>query len=281
MQLSPRERWRASVCVPDREINLAGAALLIAQDAYSTLDPGVYLEQLDAMAASLRARMPASISEAAETIAMISAYLFEEQGFTGNTDDYYDPRNSFLNDVMDRRLGIPITLSILYLEIGWRLGLPLEGVSFPGHFLVKLRTGSGNLVLDPFERGAYLHADDLVRRLQRVSAQPDVPEDALERLLAGAGKKEILVRMLRNLKGLYQRSSQPERALTVMDRILIIAPEVPVELRERAALYEHLECFRAAADDYERYLELVPAAADARELLVRVAELRRMAGRLH
>ncbi len=281
MRLSPTQQWRASVCVPDREINLAGAALLIAQDEYSTLNPGVYLEQLDAMASLLRARLPASTPEAAETIALISAYLFEEQGFAGNADDYYDPRNSFLNDVMDRRLGIPITLSILYLELGWRLGLPLEGVSFPGHFLVKLRTGTGNLVLDPFERGAYLHADDLMRRLQRVSAQPDVPEDALERLLAGVGKKEILVRVLRNLKGLYQRSSQPEKALAVVDRILIVVPELPVELRERAALYEHLECFRAAADDYERYLELVPAAADRRELLVRVVELQRMAARLH
>ncbi|MHB8455310.1 MAG: SirB1 family protein [Acidiferrobacterales bacterium] len=281
MRLSPIEQWRASVCVPDSEINLAGAALLIGQDEYSTLNPGVYLEQLDAMASLLRARLPASIPEAAETIALISAYLFEEQGFAGNADDYYDPRNSFLNDVMDRRLGIPITLSILYLELGWRLGLPLEGVSFPGHFLVKLRTSTGNLVLDPFERGAYLHADDLMRRLQRVGAQPDVPEDALEHLLAGVGKKEMLVRVLRNLKGLYQRSSQPEKALAVVDRILIVAPELPVELRERAALYEHLECFRAAAADYERYLELVPAAADRRELLVRVAELQRMVARLH
>jgi len=281
MQLPSRERWRTSVRAPDREINLAEAALLIAQEEYSTLDPGVYLGRLDAMAAALRARLPSSSSDTAKTIALISGFMFEEEGFAGNTDDYYDPRNSFLNDVMDRRLGIPITLSIVYLELGWRLGLPLEGVSFPGHFLVKLRTGDGNLVLDPFERGAYLDADELARRLQRIGARPDVPNASLGHLLEAAGKKEILVRILRNLKGVYQRNSQPAKALAALDRILIITPDLPAELRERAGLYERLECFRAAADDYEHYLQLVPAAADGREIRRRLSELQYMVTHLH
>lgn len=278
MQPVPKERWRASVCVPDAEINLAEAALLIAQDEYAALDPRAYLKRLDTMAAGLRARIPASSSDAVAFVALVSKFMFEEQGYAGNGGDYYDPRNSFLNDVMDRRLGIPITLAILYLELGWRLGLPVEGVSFPGHFLVKLHGGNGDMILDPFERGALLDNAELVRRLQRIGVEADT---SLGRLLEAASKREILARMLRNLKGIYQHTDQPEKVLAVLDRLLIIAPDMPAELRERAALHERLECFRAAADDYERYLALAPAAADAQEIRIRTSELRCIAARLN
>jgi len=273
---SNTERLKRLLHAPEGP-NLAEAALLIAQDEYPALDVDAYLKRLDELAARVRAELPASPS-LEEMIVTLNHFLFVEQGFAGNTDDYYDPRNSFLNEVLDRKLGIPITLSILYLEVGRRLGLPFEGVSFPGHFLVKYPTEDGDLVLDPFSGGTPLDEGDLQTLLDKTFGEAaEVPP--LNQLLNAAGKREILVRMLRNLKSVYQHHGQTAKVLNALNRILLIAPDQPVETLERARLYDQLECVQAALADYERYLALVPAAAP--EHGRRAAELRQRVARLN
>jgi regulator of sirC expression with transglutaminase-like and TPR domain len=272
LRQTSRERWELIVKQPEESLNLAEAALLIAADEYPDLDIDGYLVKLDDLAQAVRGTMP---NEAGleETVVALNNFLFVEQGFTGNGSDYYDPRNSYLHEVLDRKLGIPITLSILYLEIGQRLGLPLEGVSFPGHFLVKCATDEGDVVLDPFWGGVPLSEDDLRDRLEETCGKSQAVSAPLGPLLSAAGKKETLVRMLRNLKGVYMQSGDLVKALTVIDRILQIRPDLPEELRDRGRVYDQLECFRPAAADLSRYLSLAPGADDAPDVQHRLVEL--------
>ena len=233
------------VCEKDPRIDLARACLLIAQDAYPALDVDRYLAEIDALGLRLRARLKNDTVEA--RIVALNELLFEELGYWGNTEDYYDPRNSYLNDVIDRKTGIPITLSILYMEVGRRIGLPLEGVSFPGHFLVRLRLQGGTLVLDPFAGGAPQSEGELRERLQRVipaAAAPEVPvaDLPLDQFLEPASNRQILARLLRNLKGIYREADQPERLLDVLNRMLVISPGAAAELRDRGYVYQRLEC---------------------------------------
>lgn len=275
------ERFQTLVRRPEQDLDLAEAALLLAAaDEYPDLDVPAYLARLDALARGARERLSEG-ADLEETIVALNRFLFIEQGFAGNTRDYYDPRNSFLNEVLDRRLGIPITLSILYMEVGRRLGLAFEGVSFPGHFLVKFSTREGDVVLDPFYGGVPLSEEDLMDRLEEVYGEAAAARAALPQLLHTAGKREILVRMLRNLKGIYLRTENYAKALAVANRILLIEPQLPEELRDRGRLHERLECFRAAADDYARYLALEPHAGDAREISTRLTELKQFVARLN
>lgn len=280
MDSATLERFEKIIRGPEQDIDLAEAALLIAADEYPGLDVERYLRRIDELSRAAQGRLPDDAG-LEETIVALNQFLFTEQGFAGNTRDYYDPRNSFLNEVLDRRLGIPITLSILYMEVGRRLGLSLEGVSFPGHFLVKFSTREGDVVLDPFYGGVPLTEEDLIDRLEEAYGEGSAPRDALPRLLTAAGKKEILVRMLRNLKGIYLRAEEHHKALTVTGRILMIQPDLPEELRDRGRLHERLECFRAAVQDYERYLAVEPRAADAQEISARLFELRQFVARLN
>jgi regulator of sirC expression with transglutaminase-like and TPR domain len=273
------ESWEAIAQAPESEIELARAALALAAEHYPGLDVAAYLRRIEAMAQELRRRLAAGASRA-ETLAAVNRYLFGELRFAGNRDDYYDPRNSFLNEVLDRRLGIPITLSVLYLEVGWRLGLPLHGVSFPGHFLVKCALEDGVLVLDPYERGAPVGLETLRQRLQVLQGAPPAP-GVLERLLAAAPKREILARMLRNLKAIYLQRSEFGRALWALDRAIALCPEAAEEYRDRGLLYARLECFRAALPDLERYLVLRPGARDADAIARTIGELQRFAARLN
>jgi regulator of sirC expression with transglutaminase-like and TPR domain len=275
-----RERWDDIVKQPDERLNLAEAALLIAADEYPDLDIDTYLQRLDELAVSVRHSLPEEAG-LEETVVALNHFLFVDQGFTGNADDYYDPRNSFLNDVLDRKLGIPITLSILYLEIGHRLGLPLEGVSFPGHFLVKCATNEGDVVLDPFWGGMPLSEDDLRDRLEETCGKPQAVSAPLAALLSTAGKREILVRMLRNLKGVYLKREETLKALGTVNRILQVEPDLPEEIRDRGRLYERLECFRPAVADFSRYLVLAPTAEDAPDVQYRLVELRHLAANIN
>lgn len=259
---------------------MAEAALLVAADEYPDLDVARYLRQLDELAAGVRRRLrPGATFE--DTVVALNEFLFEEQGFSGNTDNYYDPRNSFLNEVLDRKLGIPITLSIIYMEIGRRIGLTFEGISFPGHFLVKSETADGDIVLDPFLGGAALSEEDLVQRLQDRFGEENAPSAPLAPLLQTAGKKEILLRILRNLKAIYINDQSYPKALAVIDRILVIAPDLAEEVRDRGQLYERLECFRPALSDLRRYMTLNPADPDAGDLHRRIVELEHRVARLN
>jgi regulator of sirC expression with transglutaminase-like and TPR domain len=216
----------------------------------------------------------------------LNQFLFEDLGYRGNTDDYYDPRNSYLNDVIDRKTGIPITLSILYMELGRRIGLPLDGVSFPGHFLVRLRLRRGMLVLDPFSGGAPQSEAELRERLQRVipaGAIDNVPvgELPLEQFLEPASKRQILSRLLRNLKTIYRETDKPERLLEVLNRMLLVTPDAGTELRDRGYVYQRLECWRPALHDLTAYLEREPDALDADEVRVKLMELSALCARLN
>lgn len=280
MHAAATDRLKNLLERPDDEINLAEAALLMAADEYPGIDVTTYLRKLDELAEGVRTRLTGEAGFEDRVVAL-NEFLFEVQGFSGNTEDYYDPRNSFLNEVLDRKLGIPITLSILYIEIGRRIGLTFQGISFPGHFLVKSETEVGDIVLDPFSGGVALSEEDLVQRLRERFGEENAPSAPLAPLLQAAGKKEILLRMLRNLKAVYMNNNEHAKALTVSDRILLLAPDLAEEIRERAELYDRLECFRPALADLRRYLSLNPGDPDGGELHRRMVELERMVSRIN
>jgi regulator of sirC expression with transglutaminase-like and TPR domain len=274
------ERWDRLAAAPAEEVSLAEGALLIAAEEYESLDVDAYLARIDEMGAILRRRLRSDISTT-EALIALNHYVFEELGFTGNTDDYYDPRNSFLNDVIDRRIGIPITLAVLYIEIGRRIGLPLEGVSFPTHFLVKCVMREGAIILDPYARGASLGVDDLQARLQSVASNVEIDPPLVASLLTPAAPLDIFARMLRNLRAIYAGKGEALKALAASNRILALVPRAADEYRDRAALYAQLECFRAALDDYRQYLRLSPQAHDSESVALRIAELEPLAARLN
>jgi len=272
-------RLREVISLPDTDIDLGEAALLIAKNAGQNLDVGHYLSCIDQLAAQLAARLPRPAS-GTDLILALNTFLFDDLGFGPNVEDYYDLRNSFLNEVLERRLGIPISLSVVYMEVGRRIGLPLHGVNFPGHFLVKCEFAEGTVILDPYARGISLGVQELQQRL-REARGGEVSRAILAGMLVSAGKKQILARMLRNLKAIYLRRHEHAQALAASDWVIALAPADAVEVRERGLLYLQLECFRPALDDLQRYLKLVPDAADADEIRARVLELRHAAARLN
>jgi regulator of sirC expression with transglutaminase-like and TPR domain len=266
--------------VSREQFNLAEACLLIAQDAYPDIDIPACIARLDDMAGTVRRRF-AEDAFPEQRVVALNHYLFNEQHFAGNVDDYYDPRNSYLNDVLERRTGIPITLSIVYIEIGRRLGLVLQGVSFPGHFLVKLKVKRGQLVLDPFSAGEPQSESDLRQRLGQVLPEGQADSAPLDQFLEVATPRQIVARVLRNLKGIYLKADKPAQALDVMHRMLLVVPEAAEELRDRGLLYAQLDCFRAALGDLQNYLRRKPDAPDAAEIHGHVVELKQAAARLN
>lgn len=272
-------RFRELIDRPDEQIDLAEAALLIAKNANQKLDVGRYLARIDQLADALFARLPSPSSDA-ERILALNRFLFEEQGFGPNLEDYYDLRNSFLNEVLERRVGIPISLSVVYMEVGRRIGLELRGVSFPGHFLVKCKLSEGTVILDPYGRGISLNLQDLQQRL-RGARGGEVSRAIVAGMLVSANKKEILGRMLHNLKAIYLERRDHDHALSVMEWLIALGPTDAAQVRERGLLYLQLECFRAALDDLQQYLTLAPGADDADEIRHRVSHLRQTAARLN
>jgi regulator of sirC expression with transglutaminase-like and TPR domain len=269
----------------DDRIELARACLQIAEDVYPGLDVDGYVGEIERFAGRLRARLPPDASTE-DRVIELNDFLFAELGFRGNIDDYYDPRNSYLNEVLDRRMGIPITLAVLYMEIGRRIELPLSGVSFPGHFLVRLPMRGGMLVLDPFSGGAPQSEDELRARLRRVipaGASDGVPvsELPLDPFLEPAGNRQILARLLRNLKGVYRDRDEPARLLEVLTRMIAVAPDDATGLRDRGFVYERLECWRPALQDLAEYLEREPEAADLHDVRSRMVELSKRCSRLN
>ena len=279
------EHFSESLSREDDKIDLARACLQIAEDAYPGLDVDGYLGEIERFAKRLRARIAIEAAPE-ERVVALNEFLYDDLGFSGNAENYYDPRNSYLNEVLDRRTGIPITLSVLYMEIGRRIGLEFEGVSFPGHFLVRLRVRGGMLVLDPFSGGAPQSEDELRERLKRViprGATGGVPiaDLPLDQFLEPASKRQILARVLRNLKGVYREADKPERLLDVLNRMIIVAPDAAGELRDRGMVYQRLECWRPALKDLTDYLEREPDAADVDEVRAKMMDLSRRCARLN
>jgi regulator of sirC expression with transglutaminase-like and TPR domain len=260
--------------------SLAEGALLIAQEACPSIDIDHYLARLDMLGALLKARVPEDAGSV-QRIRALNQFLFAEQGFGPNRDDFADPRNSYLNEVLERKVGIPITLSIVYIEVGRRIGLPLEGLSFPQHFLVKCALPDGVAVLDPFMSGASLSLEELQRRLGAMRSGHRPSRAEVSALLVAASRREILSRVLRNLKAVHVGREQFEQALVATERILMLTPGDATEIRDRGWLYRRLECFSAALADYRRYLELAPLAPDADEARSTLLDLEQRVRRLN
>jgi regulator of sirC expression with transglutaminase-like and TPR domain len=258
-----------------RSGRLDHGALAIARVGHPDLDPAPSLATLDRLAAAARPLVDHAETPAAAARAL-AGYLFEECGFRGNQDDYYDPANSFLNEVLERRAGIPITLAVVLIETGRRLGIPIVGVGFPGHFLVAVEDGGERVLLDPFFGGQPVDSAALLERYRAATPSPAsaVPPEALET----ADTPAILARMLRNLLRTYLERRNPSHALSAIDLLLVLPPDAPAELRLRGLLYETLECFMPALADLRRYLELVPDAPDADDIRTRITRLTRAAG---
>jgi regulator of sirC expression with transglutaminase-like and TPR domain len=265
-----REKLGHLASRPEGELDLAEAALLIAREEYPELEVAHYLSRLDALAEDLDRRLPSGVPPRRVAEAL-NAFLFDEHGFSGNSDAYYDPRNAFLNEVLDRRLGIPITLSTLYMEIGRRVGFEVEGIGLPGHFLLRHAGREDFFYIDAFQRGAFLRAEDCRAKLQGLynASLPFRPE-----FLEPVTKRQVLTRMLHNLKGIYIQEGDYRRALAATDRILLLDPGATSELRDRGLLYFRLECFRSALRDLEAYLDRAPGSEDADQLRRHVRVLR-------
>ncbi len=262
--------WSALADLADDQVPLLGSALLIAHDEYPDLDPTACNALVEAHVASLRPEID-QIDSAPLKMQAINHRLFNELGYAGNHDEYYDPRNSYLNEVLTRRLGNPISLAVIQMEVAQRLGVALDGVSFPGHFLVRLPVDDGVLVMDPFNRGRPLNADEL-RQRARPHFGEDVPDEALMQILDPAPPRAILVRMLRNLHGLYVETSDWGRAVRCSDRILRLVPDNAEALRDRGLGYSELGHRAGALRDLGRYLQTTPDADDAEAIRHRLVE---------
>ena len=263
----------------DEGLDLARIVLALAADAYPGLDPGVYLSWLDATAEAIADAADLAMP-LPERLGMLDRQLFEVEGFSGNRDDYFDPRNSFLNDVIERRTGIPVTLSVVYLEVGWRLGLPLVPVSFPAHFLVA-STGAGCVFIDPFDRGARVAPADLVMRLAPIAGGREQARRFLPRATAPASRREVAMRLLRNLGRIYAERQDYDRLLVVSNRMVALNPNDATAIRGRGHVLARLECYQAAWHDYRHYLRLAPFAEDAADIRARAERLRPLATRLN
>jgi regulator of sirC expression with transglutaminase-like and TPR domain len=266
-----RRALGALVAGDENLIDLPRAALLIALEEYADLDTQTYIDQLDQLGRTLRARI-ASESAPERQLAALNALLFGEEGFRGNAVNYYDPRNSYLNEVLERRLGIPITLSLIYVDVGRRAGMRLSGVGFPAHFLVAYEA-EPRLLVDPFNCGRMLTIADC----QQLLLDSFGSSGRLEpRYLAASSPRQTLVRLITNLKAAYERSGDLRRAVRASEQLSMVQPSA-VELRDRGNLRFRLADFEGASADLGRYLEFEPAAPDAaavRRQLALIRELR-------
>lgn len=265
-----RQLFYQEIHQSEEQIDLARAALYIAQEEYPTLDPAEYLNALDTMAAEVGERLGEQ-RYPLRIVQTINEYLYDDLGFTGNSSDYYDPRNSFLNQAIDRRTGIPITLSLVYLEIARRLDFPMLGIGMPGHFLIRPDFEEAGIFVDAFNRGEVLFPADCEQRLsliygRAVQLQPE--------FLEPIGAKQFLARMLTNLKAIYLNRGEAQKCLAAIERILLLFPDAPVELRDRGLFYYQTGEWTQARQDLESYLSILPHAEDSsviRQILDRMS----------
>ncbi len=270
----------ASLVSQDNAIPLFEAAVTIAQE----LDPELDLEQpqseIDVLAARLRQRFTDDISQI-EKLRMLNHFFYNELGFSGNINDYYSPANSFLHHVIHTRRGIPISLAVIYMELAQQVGIEIQGISFPGHFLMKLTVRSGDIILDPFT-GESLSSEALHERLEPYLAANHLQgETSIAEFLHSADPRDILVRMLRNLKIIFVEQQQWDRLLLTQQRLMILLPHDITERRDRGFAYANLDCPQAALADIDAYLAERPDASDAEILRSTVRELRNAARRLN
>jgi regulator of sirC expression with transglutaminase-like and TPR domain len=258
--------------VQDDHVDLLRAALVIARTEYPDLEMEAYAARVDELAHQVALQVPDLSPQ--RTIVALNHVLFDEARLRGNRDDYYDPRNSFLNDVLDRGLGIPITLAVIYMEVARRVGFPLAGVGMPGHFLLKHIADDGEeTLIDCFHRGALLSPQECQQRLDEIySGEMTLRPEFLHPI----SRRQILTRMLNNLKTVYLSTRNFRKALTITDLILVIYPRSPEDVKQRALLRYSLNLHKLAAEDLEEYLRMSPEASDAEEIRQMALNIRRM-----
>ena len=278
--------FEALVSGGDASLDLSLAALLIACTEYPDLDIIHYLAQIDALALRVRTllNLPPALASAnspqtpieehpLDVIAAMNEVLFQQEHFHGNTEDYYNPANSFLNDVLERRTGLPITLSLLYMEVGKRVGVRFDGIGLPFHFVVGCLLPDGRIYIDPYETGQIYSAQECRERVRR--------------MLNGEGKiyaqwfepvshRQLLVRMLNNLKHIYLTTEDYQRALPICDYIVLLLPRSPLERRDRGAIHFQLKHYTRALHDLTAYAELAPHASDVDEIRQQIKTLRQI-----
>jgi regulator of sirC expression with transglutaminase-like and TPR domain len=264
----------ATLVADDDSLPVTEAALSLAQDAYPDVDLQGTLAEIDELALRLKRRLPQNAG-LADKIGALNRFFFRELGFAGNLNDYYDPDNSHLNVVVKRRRGIPISLAVLYIEIGEQIGVPVKGVSFPGHFLLRMTLPEGDVMLDP-TTGQSLSEAQMVDMLEPYLSHTsgDSIGGALRMLLQPATGREIIARMLRNLKAIYVQTERWQRLLAVQQRLVILLPDSIEEVRDRGFAYARLDYLRPALEDLERYLDDRPDADDATAVESQLNELR-------
>ncbi len=273
----------ATLVAEDASLSLVEAAAAIAQDEDPGLDTQAVLAKIDGLAERLKRRVPADAGPR-QRLRVLNHFFFQELGFAGNVNNYYDPGNSLLSTVLETRRGIPITLAVLYIELATQIGLTASGVSFPGHFLVKLRLSEGEVVIDPFT-GQSLSREQLdellapYRRSQGLVGDFEVP---LGLFLQAAPARDVLARMLRNLKEIHRSAEDWPRLLAVLNRLVILLPYVWEERRDRGLVQAEMGALEAASHDLAEYLSHSPQAADRVDIGERLLALRdRDSGRLH
>ena len=255
-----RDRFARTIARPEEDLDLGLAALLVAGEEYPGLDVGEHLGTLDAFAGEILERAEGGAA-ATELARLVSRYLFEEQGFQGNANDYYNPDNSYFNRVLDTHSGIPITLSLLYLEVARRVGLRCSGVGMPGHFLVGLE--GGEVCLDPFHGGTVLDASDCRRLAEGLFGPRMAWRDSY---LEPCTKYEFLFRMLNNLKVVYEHSGEAEKGAGVIERMIMVNPQASALYKDLAEMQYQLQQYRAALRSLEAYLRASPGAPDASQV---------------
>lgn len=254
-----RRRFAAYIERPATDLRLAEGALLIALEAYPELDIEACLRRLDGMAKTVSGSLGMEL-EPRRIVSRLNACLFKELGLRGNRRDYYDPRNSFLNEVLDRKAGIPITLSIIYIDVGRSIGLPVSGVGLPGHFIVRYGARPEPFYVDPFHTGKLLSAKDCADRVKEIYGRDLQWQDSF---LDEVDDLHILSRVLNNLKVIYVRKGAHELALGAVERLILLQPDVPSEIRDRGLLRAQLGYLQSALEDLSTYLEACPEAPDA------------------
>ena len=272
MSTRSRRTFQELVTLPDGAVPLAEAALLMACEEYPQLEISPYLDRLDHIADLVRPKLYSGIS-ALDTIETLNEVLFGIEGFRGNTENYNDPRNSFFNDVLERRVGIPITLSAVYLEVARRISFPIFGVGMPGHFLVKYGDRTQEFFLDPFNGGQILTREDCGRRFADMFGND---QEFSERMLDVVSPRQMLFRMLNNLKTIYLKTHTYEKSLAMVDMMLLADPDAMEQYRDRGIIKVQLRRFDAAVRDFEHYVKGAPQSKDRPQVEEHLKELRRI-----
>lgn len=258
--------------IADERLEILRAALTFARIEYPQLDVEAYVERVEHLAARVSAKFM-EVGDPAQSIAALNEVLFQEEMFRGNTVDYYSPRNSFLNDVLDRKLGIPITLALLYMEVARRVGFPLFGVGMPGHFLLKHYDVSGRpILIDAFERGEIVTEEDCQKKLNLIYSGQLVLQPEF---LMPVTRRQMLTRLLNNLKTIYLSQRNFRMALQIVDLVLVIYPRSPEDVKQRAVLRYNLDDLSGALKDFEDYVKMSPDASDTDEIRQTALSLRR------